>query len=98
MIPTVLKNTQKVSFYNSASEASYVYVLKGTENYKKVQKGTERYKRYKKVQKVQKGTQRYTKDKGTQKVHKGKERYKLCYVIELLVPLIKYYIVWLFVR
>ena len=68
MIPTVLKNTQKVSFYNSASEASYVYVLKGTENYKKVQKGTKGTKRYKKARK---GTQRTKVHKRYTKVKKG---------------------------
>ena len=71
MIPTVLKNTQKVSFYNSASEASYVYVLKGTENYKKVQKGTKGTKRYNRYKKARKGTQRTKVHKRYTKVKKG---------------------------
>ena len=44
------KSLYKVSFHNIASEASYVYFLKGTKRYNNVQKCTITYK------KVQKGT------------------------------------------
>ena len=67
------KSLYKVAFYNIASEASYVYFLKGIKRYNNVQRNTKVHKGT--YIKVQKGTQMYTKAyKGTQmytKAYKG---------------------------